>query len=280
MLAKLATLLSAVYGLVLCEFNGKDSCFMLDYITMHRARITDINVTNQVFHLPNEESPTRTIFSLCKDLGPDLKARCGVGSEANVTMIFLVDDACVAHRRSDQVVTSHIYKEANHLTIEVLYPKKREQMEKEDSEEFDLVTLRFDLSDQDEHHFGHKCEARSYDPLLKDYSLSGYVYTMWLPNSKKGIIDSSKKNFTSHTNFNPVETALSWSIHCFFAYGMLYHNHKTRNFFGLRPFNLYFVPMPIISWIDTALNQTTKQYRSEFDWLITSVNILSPFVLG
>ena len=206
-----------------------------------------------------------------------------MGSEANVTIIFLVDGTCVAHRRSDQVVTSHIYKEANQLTIDVLYPKKREQMEKEESEEFDLVTLRFDLGDRDQHHFELKREARSYDPLLKDYSLSGYIYTVRLPSSKKGIITSSKKNFISHTNLNPVETALSWSMHCFFAYGMLYHNHQTRNFLGLRPFNLYlvyFVPMRIIGWVDAALYEATEQYRSEFDWLITSVYILSPFVLG
>ena len=284
MSSKLLLVLGLLWGLVLGEFNG-ESCFMLDYITMHRAQIKDKELTDSVFQFPNQDSPTRTIFTFCKDVGSEFKARCGVGSEANVTMIFLVDDACVAYRRYDQIVTSHIYKDSNQLTLDILYPKKREQMEKEEEEEFDLVTIRFDLKETEERSPSYSLskEPKSYNALLKDYSLSGYIYTVHIPNRKNNIISSTKKNFISHTNLNPVETALSWSMHSFFAYGMLYHNHQTKNLLGLRPFNLYlvyFVPMRVIGWIDAALYQATEKYRSEFDWLITSVYIFSPFVLG
>ena len=277
-------LLSSIEGSLSEHTESVDECSMLDYITMHLAKIKDRELVSDEFYYPNEFSPSRIVISLCKGVSVEMKARCGVGSETELGMVFLEDEACVAHRMIDQRVTSRIRRVSGQLIIDILYPRSRVQLyDKDNNEEFDIIKLRYNNSEPT--HLSKIVEKsrKTYNVLLNDNSMTANIYTIYLPLSKKGVITSEKKNFVSHTNLNDVETIISWTIHTFYIYGTFYHNHHTRNFMGIKPFNwylVYFVPMRVIGWVDAAFYKFTENKRRESEWVVTAVYILSPVVLG
>lgn len=230
------------------------NCNIINYMAMHQEFIESADLTESVYYFPSQNSSKRVVFTLCRDLDKSTKAKCGIGSEKNLTLVVFDEDRCINFKEMGDLITSNSYYDNERMkNLDLVYSKDPS------TNHFYMINFRKAKHAKDT---SITSKSNYYSVWFRHSYLSSTTLSIPVADTP---FKSTNMNLVSHTYLSRYDFIISIVIHTLSMACMLCHNtHTTATVLrDARPFGVYvcmYVALRITGWIDSGMFSVLLAY--------------------